>query len=145
MDKELAYILMMTAGVLLWTLGGYRWKGFRRFILGPVLCALLLVAGFRMWQAILTGLLTIGVAHLGYGENSPWWKKILTALSYNLPSLVFGWTWWLVLQPIIFLGTFALSNTKATEKDFVWKVCEGIAGLIFVVTIISATQRPWGG
>src|SRR3990167_1751560 len=139
MDKELAYILMMTSGVLLWNLGGYRWKGFRRFILGPVLCGLLICSGFRIWQAILTGLLTIGVTHMGYGDKSPWWKKTLTAVSYNLPAVVFGWTLWFIIQPVVFLGVFSLSNMGWSRKDFVWKCAEGIAGLVFVVTIIAAT------
>ena len=29
MDKELAYIILIPAGSLLWMLGGWKWKGWR--------------------------------------------------------------------------------------------------------------------
>lgn len=152
--QELVAMIMMTSGVLLWPLGGYRWKPFRRFVLPSVLFLLLLWYGVSMWQSFLVSGLLCGCAHLGYGSNTPWWvprkvdgkfrsSKLLTALSYNLPALVLGWTWWFVLTPCVFLSTFALSNWTFTSKDFGWKVCEAIVGLTITATIIGSLQRSW--
>ena len=153
--QELIAIIIMTLGVLLWPLGGYRWKGWRRFVLPGCLLPLLVLYGVSVWQSLLSCGFLMLVSLLGYGQSTPWLipfrdsggkirsSKLLTALLYNLPALVLGWTWWMLITPAIFLITFYLSNTKAFGKDFSWKICEGITGLTVAVTIISALQRSW--
>ncbi len=83
------------------------------------------------------------VMHLGYGESTPWYLKALVAMSYALPALVFGWTYWLLVMPINFFTMFVLSNLKATEKDFFWKAVEFLTGAMIYITIIAAIGRLW--
>ena len=154
-NQEIIAMIMMTLGVLLWPLGGFRWKGFRRYVLPMCFCPLLVFYGVSLWQSLICcGLFSL-VSHLGYGQSTPWLipfqgsggksrsSKLLTALSYNLPALVIGWTWWMILTPVIFLGTFALSNWRYTSKDFSWKICEAITSLTIMITILGALQRQW--
>lgn len=151
--QELISIFIMTTGVLLWPLGGFRWKGFRRIFLPICMSGLLYWYGLSYWQCLLSGGLLSVAAYLGYGVDTPWWKpfqkingklrssKLLTACSYILPALVIGYTWWFLITPALFLITFYLSNTKVFGKDFSWKICEAIMGLMVTATIIAALQR----
>lgn len=151
MWNEIIYILMMLAGVGLFALGGTKipildkgYKWIRRFLF-PFTMYWLLVwhGGFAQWQVLGSSLVLCGVLHLGYGDKTPWWEKALVGISYGLPSLFLGFTYWVFITPVIFLALFALSNWKATSKDFVWKVVEGLWGFILVATIIAAIQRSW--
>ena len=154
MNHELIYILMMTSGVLLWTLGGTLWKGYRRIIFPITIFLFLLLYGLSWWQCLFSSGLLYGCSSLGYGTNSRWWlphkdingwhsSKLITAISYNFPALIIGYTWWFIVMPITFLSIFWASNNKSLEKDFVWKVCEGWTGLMVTVTIIGALQHQW--
>lgn len=152
--EELVSIWLMTSGVLLWSLGGYKNKSYRRIILPIIVMGLLYWYGVALWRSVVCSGLLSGCAYLGYGTNTPWVipakvegklrsSKVLTAIAYNFPALILGLTWWFLLQPLIFLAVFWLSNNKETAKDAEWKVCEGIVGLIMIITIISALQRQW--
>ena len=148
--QELISIVMMGLGVVLWALGGYRWKGYRRIVLPISLFICLYLYPLSLWQSFVSSLLLFIATTLPYGDRTPWFKfkrgsKLTTALSYSLPSLVIGLTWWQVITPVVFLTAFLFSNLHSTEKDFTWKVCEGLTGLIIMITIISALQRQWGG
>ena len=150
-NQELVSIIMMGLGVVLWPLGGFRWKGFRRILLPIFIGICLLFYPLSWWRCLLTCFILFIAAILPYGDRTPWLipnkhgSKFTTALILALPSFVIGLTWWQFITPIIFLTTFLLSNFHETEKDFRWKICEGLTGLTIICTIIAALQRPWGG
>jgi len=162
---ELVYILMMMFGGGLFALGGWgvnppvwwQTKAWRRFAL-PIIYMLLMwwmtyYKPIQPWQFIGSGLVMVGVLHLGYGEKHPWivpWKdgkfkysKLMVGFSYVLPALFYGWTWWLLITPVVFMVLFALSNWGKTCQDFVWKVCEFLIGVFIMTTILGAIERGW--
>lgn len=154
--QEVISIVMMGLGTVLWPLGGFRWKGFRRYVLPIAILGCLCAYGVTFIQSLIAALLLCAATHLSYGDSTPWFiprvidgkfrgSKLLTALSYSLPSLVIGPTWWQFITPLIFLVTFLLSNLYATSKDFPWKVVEGLTGLTIMCSLIAALQRIWGG
>ena len=148
MNVELIYLAMLTLSGFLFALGGtggwtFASKAWRRFGIPVALGALLISIGYSDWRTLgyLAGL--TGALHLGYGDTKPWAYKFAVGASYAIPCLFLGWTWWLIGMPVVFLGLFALSNWKATEKDMVWKVAEFLIGSFIAVTLIGALQRPW--
>lgn len=155
-QQELLSIIMLGLGATLWPLGGFRWKGFRRFILPLAILGCLAAYGISFIQSLIAAILLCAATHLPYGDSTPWFKpgvvdgkfrgsKLLTALSYSVPSLVIGITWWQIITPCVFLVTFTLSNLHATSKDFTWKLCEGLTGVTIICTLIASLQRQWGG
>lgn len=149
-SQEYIAILMMTSGVLFWSLGGTLWKGFRRFILPAVIGGLLIWYGIIWFKALLSSVLFIISACMPYGDSTPWFKpnehgsKLITALALTLPAIPLGTTWFYLVTPVVFLLTFWASNSFL-HKSFPWKVCEGATGLMVILTIISALQNQWGG
>ena len=142
--QEIIMILMMTLGVLLFTLGGYKWKWMRRYLM-PVLFGILIYfyGGMELWRIILSMGILIGVMTLPYGDSTPWILKFLVGCSYTLPALVFGFSVWVIVTPIFFITLFIMSNWSLTDKQFPWKVCEGLMGFIIPVTILVSMQNPW--
>jgi hypothetical protein len=132
-----AVLLVLVLGcALLFRLGGWINKSFRRYGI-PVLVALCwLVSGVIWWKvAIACGLLCASL-HLGYGETVPYWGKFLVALSWCVGRLVLGWSWWIVVTPIAFVIMFALSNWSATEQDFKWGIVEILTGGLIGATYV---------
>ena len=143
MDKELIQILLLTQGGFLFALGGWKWKGWRRFIMPVVTGVLLSLYSVVFWKCILAGVILLGVTHLPYGKNNSFFERFLVGGTYVLPSFVLGLTWWALITPIVFEILFELSNWKETEKDFTWKVVEFLIGVCIQATIIGALSRPW--
>ena len=134
MDKETALIIIISSGVLLWMAGGKWWKPWRRFIFPLVMYFIGIKLGLKQIDLICFTIANIIVYSLPYGEKTPWLGKFLTAIAFSLPSIIWGYTGWVFLTPIIFLVTFKLSNWKPTAKMFMWKVCEAITGLTVAIT-----------
>lgn len=149
-EQEIISIVMMGLGAILWPLGGFRWKGFRRIVLPIVSCVCLYLYPLSAWQSLASSLLLFIATTLPYGDRTPWiipnkhGSKLITALAYILPSLVIGLTWWQMITPVAFLTTFLLSNFRSTEKDFSWKLVEGLIGFCVTATLIASLQRQWG-
>jgi hypothetical protein len=148
MNPELIYITLMALGGSLFALGGtggwsYVSKSWRRYGLPLAFTGLLILLGVGYWRVLGSMSLLSAALHLGYGIRKPYWYKTLVGLSYVLPSLFFGFTWWTFLTPIGFIVLFALSNWRYTQRDFVWKVVEFMTGAFIAITIIGALQRPW--
>lgn len=121
----------------------YDWKGWRRFIFPLVTFGFLLLNAVVLWKALVASVLLSAVLHLGYGQTKTWMYKFLVGCSYAIPSLVIGLTWWVLITPSVFITLFYLSNLKATEKDFTWKVVEMFIGFCIAATFIGALMRPW--
>ena len=143
---ETIYILMMTAGVLLFALGGTElpgvgrgFKWIRRFLLPAVNIGLIFWLGeFAAWRIIASQIILCGALILGYGETKPYWYKFLVGIAYVLPSLFFGVTWWLAITPVTWILLFVASNRKGVAIQFPWKIVEGAIGFCIQVTLIAA-------
>ena len=128
MSTELKMIVSIVVGVSLYTLGGYKWKFLRREVLPIIWGLLLLSLGVHIWKCITYIILQDIVFRLPYGESRPYWFKGLVGVAFVLPTLLFGFTLWQLITPLVFISMFALSNWMHTSNDFTWKICEGSVG-----------------
>ena len=128
MNKELGIIVALGLGTILYSLGGYRWKFFRREVLPISWGLLLFIQGALLWKCVLYAIFQDATFRLPYGESKPYWFKGLVGVAFVLPTLLFGFTLWQLITPLVFISTFALSNWIHTSNDFAWKVCEGSVG-----------------
>lgn len=134
-DKEILMIISMTISGLLFSLGGYRWKWIRRFILPFCMGLIALLGGFIWWKCLIVwGGMTIAFC-LPYGSKTPYWLKFLVACTFVLPTITLGFTIWQIITPIAFLIMFKLSNWNKTANEFVWKIVEFITGSLIGVTV----------
>jgi hypothetical protein len=136
-NRELLMISAMTSGGLLGSLGGYRWKWLRRFVLPTILAVLALLGGVLWWKCLILCLGLMAAFCLPYGERTPYWGKFLVGCAFVLPTAVMGFSWWQVFTPIIFIAMFFMSNWKFTEKIFRWKIIEFITFALVGVTVAS--------
>ena len=137
---ELYMIIAMTAGGLLFALGGWKWKWIRRYLLPVVLGVLCLLAGKEPWRCGVLWIGLTGAFHLGYGHDKPYLMKLLVGISFALPTLVMGFTIFQILVPLGFLLLFRLSNWKPLSGEFSWKICEFLTGAgigVIVARLIS--------
>jgi len=133
-------VLMMTllpAGVLLWMLGGYKWKGWRRFV-WPVLAGVVLgLAGVSLPRASLAAAALCGVNHLPYGDRTPWPARVGVFIALLAPSLALSFQ----AVPVVILGGLALSGAFLASRKVSWvthKVWEGLAGFLQAAVLIMA-------
>lgn len=120
-------ILLITAGTLLWPLGGYRWKGWRRFV-WPVCCALSAYFSGTAILRLLAMTLTVFVATvLPYGDRTPWPVKILVFGTFALPAVVIDPSlWWFPVITATVLGVYMyLSRKYNWVAHKVWEACAG--------------------
>jgi hypothetical protein len=125
------YILAIILGtIFLYSLGGMLWKPARRYGIPLFFLGVSLISG-SFTIKILGGILALCVAlHLGYGQNSNWLMKIACALAISLPVLIIRFNFWIIILPIVFLGTFYLSNRPKWQYIFNWRICEALVGAI---------------
>jgi hypothetical protein len=130
-------IAAMGLGGICFAIGGTGWKPARRFLLPIILGFVALFNGFS-WQMCLGYALTQSIVLcLPYGERTPYWAKFLVFLSYPLPSLFFGFTWWQPITAVVCFGCFCFSNWKPTAQTFFWKACEFIMGASIGITVAA--------
>jgi hypothetical protein len=141
LEKELYMVFVPGISWILFALGGTQisdkipgWKGWRRFILPAVYVGACML-GFVWWRALLVGLIAFGVYTMPYGDKLGWWGKFLVGLCYGMISLPIGLSWWNLFTAAGFIIVFALSNTKLTERVFVWSICEGIFGCLVGIQV----------
>jgi len=124
--NEFGYMILLPASSLLWMLGGYRWKWMRRYLL-PVIYGVVIAVYGRPVQALIVAVLSMVSFSLPYGDNSKWWGRVLTALSFGAVSLPLGFSWFQLLPPIVFLtGYYAKPQ---------WKITEGATGFACALPI----------
>lgn len=127
-------LFTLTIIPLLYSIGGLIWKPIRRYCVPMALaCISLYNNSFGIREAISVALLCLGL-HLGYGENKSWFKRVIYSLSISLPSIIIKFTPWCLVIPIVFLGTFYLSNNPKTAKLFNWRISEYLTGLSIAIT-----------
>ena len=137
MNKEWLMIACMAVGAVCFAVGGTGPKYVRRFIMPFLLAGIALISGEIWWRCVAFWATMTGVTHLGYGEKYPYWAKFLVGISFILPTMFFGFSYWQAITPIAFLGMFKLSNTSWGANTFVWKICEFLTGGFIGVTVAS--------
>jgi len=149
MNKELVYIGMLGFSSMLFALGGTgRWplasKLWRRVGVPIVIFFGLLMLGCWHIAAFLSCAALSGFLWMGYGESKTWDYKAMLMVLYVVPTLLIGWTWWLLITPWpILLLFFFLSNVKFLQHDVIWKIWEAMAGFFIAATYIGAMQHYW--
>lgn len=135
MHRELALIFLPALSWLLFSLGGWRWKGWRRLVLPFVFCLFCLL--YKMEILKICGVLSISIFifSLGYGETKSYWYKFLVGCGYGLISLPLGLSFWNFFIPFVFITLFWLSNHKPFANIFVWKIVEGFTGCLIGISL----------
>ena len=137
MNKEFLQLIMVCLSPLLFSLGGFRWKWLRRYIL-PLLLGICLIIGSIPLIKAAGCVILLGVALcLPYGERTPYWAKLGVFCLYGLPSLIVGFSWWVVISPIVMLGLFKISNTKWGQNIVYHRIFEAVSGLFIGITYAS--------
>ena len=136
MNPELLMVFVPGISWILFSLGGTEisskipgQKWIRRWLL-PTIYLMTAMCCVPWWQAILATLPAIAWFSMGYGDSTPWWQKVLIGVLYATIGAAIGISWWNLGTAIGFSVLFLLSNTKLTEKIFMWKICEGFFGLL---------------
>jgi len=141
MNPEWWMIAVMTLSGAMFAIGGTGPKYVRRFIL-PVLLGVIALLNHQIWWACLgyasTQILTLC---LPYGSKTPYWLKAVTFITYALPSLFFGFSYWQIITPVVCIGIFFLSNQKWSSNTFVWKICEFIMGLMVGLCFVGTVFK----
>ena len=134
LDKELPYIALLPLGSLLWMLGGWKWKGWRRFVLPLLLLGFCLACSVGVVKAILVSLICAMSTSLPYGENSSWLERVMTSITFGIIGIPLGLTWYMILPPIVFILGWIASNSRLKVQ---WKIIEGCVGLVTMIPIAS--------
>jgi hypothetical protein len=138
MTNEWLAILIMTLSGALFAIGGTGWKPARRYVLPVLLAVTAYFSHISWWQCLGMAVTLIVALSAGYGERTPYWRKALVFAGYGLSFLWIGWTWWIVITPVVCLGLFWLSNNKLTARTFFWKAVELLYGALIGITFIVA-------
>lgn len=140
MVNEFLMIGLMAASASLFAIGGTGWKPARRFGIPLMLLATAYCLHIPWLKCLLMALSLCFSLHLGYGDRTKYWMKALVFTGYGLPFLFIGWTWWVVITPVVCFCLFALSNWKYTAGTFFWKGVEFFYGLLIALTFIDAIK-----
>jgi len=134
---EWLMIAAMAGSGAMFAIGGTGPKFVRRFILPVYLGVIALLSHIIWWKCLGLALPLVAALSLGYGEKKPYWYKGLVFISYVLPTLFLGFTWWQIITPPLCLLMFRLSNWKPTSHIFRWKICEFAMGALIGITVAS--------
>ena len=129
--SELIYIILLPLSSLLWMLGGWRWKGWRRFILSICLFSACLLFSAGLAKALGVGIICLISTSLPYGENSTWTIRIITAVTFGLIGMPLGVTPLMLVPPAVFLIGWVASNKMGLQH----KITEGLTGLAVAIPI----------
>lgn len=142
MNPELGYILLTVSGVGLFALGGYKWKGWRRYVFPAVVVGVFSLLGVDIKLALACGATLCGVLHLPYGDNTSWLVRVAVFASYAVPPiwLVSG-RWlefgcWIGITTTVLTLAFLASRNAKLQWVFKWKVWEMLAGFCTAASFI---------
>lgn len=148
--SELMMIWTLIASLSLFALGGTEipkfgrgFKVFRRFVLPILLGVIAYLSHVSWWQAVLYSLGLCLALHMGYGDRAAYWKKVLIFCAYSGVSLCIGFSWWVVITPVLLTLLFIGSNWKPTASSIYWKSWEGLAGFLIAASLIAALQNRY--
>lgn len=148
MNPELYLVFLPAVSWLLFSLGGTQISGeikgqkwIRRYLLPAVYFAACLFAGIMFLKALLVMILSVIAFCLPYGDRTSYPEKFLVGCCYGAISVPIGLSWWNLLTALGFILLFILSNTKLTEKIFVWKIVEGFFGALCGIQLGAAITK----
>lgn len=121
-------------------IGGQKWL--RRYLLPAGLAVLAFFIGLSWWKCLLYFFVSMTLS-AGYGERTPMWQKTLVFASYAMPSLLIGFSWWVVITPATLAILFAASNWKPMASTVFWKSWEFLAGVFIALCYIGAFLNRW--
>jgi len=137
---EWTYIITAPIAAAMFAIGGTGFKWIRRFVLPGFLLIMAIISGILasqysiLWKAAITCSILVGMFCIGYGDGLPknpilrWLIRAAILAFYFVPMLIMGFTWWIVICPIVLWVYFFLSNLKGTAQTFIWKGWELLAG-----------------
>jgi len=128
MVTECGILAILIGTPLLYSLGGMFWKPLRRFGIPLFLLVVAFVSHIYNMNLFLSCVALCIALHLGYGEHSNWFMRIVYALAISAPSLLVGFNFWAIVLPVVFLSTYILSNSPKWKDIFNWRVCEFLVG-----------------
>lgn len=150
MNPEVYQIIIIILSSALFALGGTEisktikgQKWIRRFLLPFLVVLACFFNGIALWRCLVYWITQTAALHLGYGDKLPYWRKLLTAIVYMLPSLFFGFTKWQIIFPILFVVMFFLSNWKYTSNVMKWKYVEILTGVFLGITIADLLKLAY--
>lgn len=148
MNEWYAILMMAVTGALFAAggthidgIGGQKWL--RRYLIPLFLAFSCAINDVRVPVYIGLGLILIVALSAGYGSKTPFWRKVLVFCSYSAPTLLIGFSWWVVITPVVLTLLFAASNWKPMASTVFWKSWEFIAGLLIALSTIGAIQNRW--
>lgn len=125
--------LFAAGGTHIPVIGGKKWL--RRYLLPAIWAACLYLSGVSWWKCLIFAILQAVTFTLPYGDRTPKWGKIAVFTSFVLPVTLFGFTWWIIISPVIISTVFFLSNSQPTAKVFPHKTWELITGGLLGIMI----------
>lgn len=132
---ETNILITIILTMILYSAGGMFWKPARRYGIPLLYTVISTINGSYNLNVFLATIILCIALHLGYGESSNWFMKVIYALAITLPSLIIKFNFWMIILPIVFLGTFYLSNKPKWQYVFNWRICEalvsGILGILW--------------
>ena len=145
---EFLQLVIITLSAFLFALGGTeisptikgkRW--FRWAILPIILGGIAFFNGLIYWKAIGFMLCLVSALTLPYGQKTSYPMKLLTFIAIFGSTLWIGFSWWIVISPLLVLIMFALSNWKWTANIVFWKAWEFLTGAYLGITVASLIGR----
>ena len=148
MNPELLFILMAILSGGLFALGGtgdwkFASKAWRRYALPLAVGGCLVLLGIDYWRVGGAMAALCGFLHLGYGDKTPWWERILVFTSYGIPSIFIGkagflhFNWWLAIIPSLLTLGFLASRIKSFQTSVFWKSWEFFAGTMIACSLYA--------
>jgi len=138
MTETIAFLLL-TTHALLGRMGGWLWKGWRRFVLPACTGGLLLWASVLWWRVGLVALTEVWVNSLPYGSKHPLPTRIVAALAFGLPAVVLNLAcWWAPLVTGVVFGTLYAASRR---WNWVWwGIVEfltfGVQGAMLIIAVL---------
>ena len=122
-------LIIIIGTIALYSLGGMFFKPIRRYGIPILYTIISVINGSYNLNVFLATLVLCGALHLGYGSNSNWFMRVLYALVISLPALIIRFNFWMIILPIVFLGTFYLSNKPKWQYIFNWRISEALSSV----------------
>jgi hypothetical protein len=141
--SEWLEILTMTVSGSLFAIGGTKGKFWRRYVLPLFLAFICVLSLVSWWQSSLYAVGLCVALSCGYGERTAYWLKFLIFCAYSGVSLCIGFSWWVIITPVILILLFFASNWKPLASTVFWKAWEFIAGTLIGISLIASILNKW--
>ncbi len=149
--------LLPAIGAILWFWGGCGErchpglpplnKSWRRHVWPTIAGLIIWVNGFGLLKAVLVAASMVLVNSLGYGQNKPWWYRVLVALALGAPFMFLYMAPWPLLTLAVFIPLYVIS---LRHNWMAWNVVEAANGatqggiLLTIVTILWTMHLFFG-